>query len=359
MRKFFLMTTALLLSFSLSPVLRAEDVSGSGTGLSIIPRFDIQPSVSTDGEGTGGFSFGNSSLYTMFEAQMNGHWSFLLVNHWLSNDSSLSNMFAGTNSLYESTFRSDSFSWVDYLNVTCTAGGFSFTLGKDVLTTGGFEYDPWDFETHPAMMSGLYNNLPAYQWGGKAAWTTPSESTTIGLQVTTSPYSCGEDDRSSRPFAAGRYNYSLSWLGDYGIFHTNASITALQRYDFSYSWLAAAGIRLTPGAFTVDFNWFNKVGRGADDFLAKGNTGTASVTYTTPSDRFEFTLKGILEKVSDPDDDLYDDWITGISAHWYPLKESRDLRVHATVTYEDAFPGCYFSLGVLYNLYIPFGHRTR
>jgi len=355
MRKLFLLTALLLSSFSVSYAQDAEEPVAPEIGLSIVPRLELKPWTATGSERESGFSFGNSSLYTVFDATVNEHWSFLIVNHWLGNDPAYSNLFAGTNSLYESTFRTDSFSWVDYFNATYSVAGFSFTLGKDVITTGGFEYDPWDYETYPDMMSGLYNNLPAYQWGGKAAWTTPSENTTFGFQVTTSPYSDEEaDDRSYRPFASGRYNYSLSWLGDYGIFHTNCSVTALQRFDWSYSWLAAAGLRLTPGTFTLDMNWFNKVGRYAYDVLAKGVTGMLSATYALPSDRFEFTLKGVVEKVNDPDDENYDNWLAGFSAHWYPLRDSRDLRVHAAVTYDDIFPGCTFTFGVLYNLYIPF-----
>lgn len=352
MRKLFLLMV-LLSSFSVVSAQDAEDGTVPEIGLSIIPRFELQPWVTTGEESGSGFSFGNSSFYTVFDATVNDHWSFLIVNHWLSNDSSRPDLFAGTGDLYSSTFRTDSFSWVDFFNATYSIGGFSFTLGKDVVTTGGFEYDPWDWETYPSMMSGLYNNLPAYQWGGKVAWTTPSENTTIGLQMTTSPYSDEEvDDKSYRPFASGRYNYSLSWLGDYDIFHTNCSMTALQRSDWSWSWLATAGLRLTPGTFTIDANWFNKVGRDAYDFIAGGNTGMLSATYALPSDRFEFTLKGVVEKVDKPDDDNYDNWLAGFSAHWYPLKDSRNLRVHAAAAYDHIFSGYTFTLGVLYNFHI-------
>jgi len=354
MKRLLLLTAALLsgLMISAQETVETKDHEISFT---ITPRLDITPYFTTQSEGENQFSFGASSLYTSFAGDINDHWSFQLVNHWLANNSSKTYLFADTRDLYNYTFRTDCSDWIDFCNITYSIKGFSFTLGKDVIATGGFEYDAWDWDVHPDQMSGLWNSLPCYQWGGKISWTTPAENTTIGVQMTTSPYTgyltddndgiviIGDeldepvmDKDSYRPFKSGRFNYSMFWHGDFDWFHTNISLTALQRYDWSYSWLAAAGLRFTPGQFTIDANWFNKVGRAdADDFLAKGNTGILSLTYTLPSEKLDFTVKGCYEKVNEPDDDaLYDNWFTGLSVNWYPVFGSDLLRIHGAVSYD-------------------------
>jgi len=370
MKKLLLLTAFMLsgLMISAQETVEANDHEISFT---ITPRLDITPYFTTQSEGENQFSFGNSSLYTSFIGDINDHWSFMLVNHWLANNSSKTFLFADTHYLYDNTFHTDYTNWMDFCNITYSVSGFSFTLGKDMIATGGFEYDAWDWEVHSEQMSGLWNNLTCYQWGGKVSWTTPAENTTIGVQMTTSPYTgylkdendgiviIGDeldepviDKDSYRPFKSGRYNYSMFWMGDFDWFHTNISLTALQRYDWSYSWLAAAGLRFTPGQFTIDANWFNKVGRDADDFLAKGNTGILSLTYTLPSDKFDFTVKGCYEKVSNPDEGigLYDDWFTGLSVNWYPVFGADIFRIHGAVSYDHYGGYIAATVGVLFNI---------
>ncbi|MBQ0006403.1 MAG: hypothetical protein KBS57_03250 [Alistipes sp.] len=356
--KKILFLTALMLSGLLSFAQETVSTTGPEIGLTIIPRFDLNPYFSTQSDGESGFSFGNSSLYTNLGGDINEHWSFLIVNHWLTNNTYSTSLFEGSNYLYEDSFRTDANNWVDYLNITYSIGGFSITLGKDMIATGGFEFDAWDWETHPAQMSGLWNTLPCYQWGGKITWSTPSENTTIGIQMTTSPYS-DEDSKSYRPFKSGRYNYGLFWLGDYDWFHTNISLTSLQRCDWKYSWLAAAGLRFTPGQFTIDANWFNKIGRyDAEDFLAKGNTGLLSVTYTLPSEKFDFTVKGGYEKAGESNDEnIYDNQFIGLTANWYPIQGDTNLRIHGAVSYDHFLRTITVTAGALFNLHIPFTRK--
>ena len=326
------------------------DNSGRSAELSVIPRLDLNPTF-TPGESSV-FTLGNTSLYSLFEGDLTENLSFSVANHWAAFDS-VHDVFGSTKALYQNTLYSYDTNWLDWAYLTYTFGQFAVTLGKDMITTGGLEFDDYDFEVHPALVSTYWHELACYQWGAKLAFTTPSESDAFSFQVATSPF--GE-----RPFASKLFNYALEWRGEHGILETIWSAAALGTEPGKYQPVFSLGQRLNFDSFSVGLDAFSVVGDEDEEentLLHKGITLMPSVLWS-PSEKFDVLAKGGYENFSLDtvlDDEPVKHWWAGLACHWYPLQDSRDLRVHAVAVYRpgnDLFPPVSLTLGLLYNISI-------
>lgn len=321
MRKWlFLAALTLLASTAHS---QEADHDGYAAGLSVIPRLDVNPWFYNGAKNE--YTWGNSSLYTLLEGDISESLSFSVCNHWLGEE---------PKHLYKSTLHSDDTNWLDWAYLTYSFGNFSVSAGKDVITTGGFEYDDYDYNVHPALASGIWNNLSPYQWGAKLAYGTADESQNFSFQMTASPY--GE-----KPFSSGLYNYSVQWRGDFGALRTNWSYTALASGGGNYEHLAALGQQLDLGPLTLGVDYMNRVGN-EENILVKGNTLMASLLYS-PCDQLELTLKGGLENRKDEDN--Y--WLGGLAANWYPTMTDGLLRLHLAGGYNSFYDGYSLTLGFM------------
>jgi hypothetical protein len=162
-RKVFAMAVVMLSCASIQAQ-EERDSDGFSADLTVIPRLEGIQSFPLGSDANEDISWGNSSLYTLFEGNLNEHFSFSVCNHWLADDPEY---------LYQDTFYSNTTNWVDWVNLTYTLGNFSITAGKDMVTMGGIEYDDYDFDVYIDMCSGLWQNFACYQWGAKAALEVP------------------------------------------------------------------------------------------------------------------------------------------------------------------------------------------
>lgn len=359
MKKYLLVCIAtfiLLPSFQLHS---QEAEERGGVALTIVPRLDLDATFT--GEGTG-FGLGASSLYSLLEGDITPWLSFSVSNHWLS--SSPAELYAidgeGAN-----IFRSDYPNWLDWAYLTFKLGQFSITAGKQAMTIGSFEFDEYDWDPHPALMSGLWNNFFSYQWGGKLAWANDSENTSLSLQYTASPF--GE-----RPFADGPVlgsTLSLEWRGEYGPYRNIWSLTALGAMAAGADGgaaplplVACLGNRLDLGDFTLGFDWYSKSG-SAESIFNEGGTFLASVEYN-PSEKWNFLLKGGREMASWSQSVILPDggteysfrrgenWFGGASVHYFPIE---NLRLHASAGYSGFYKATTATVGLLYYLNLNFG----
>jgi len=274
MKKLLLFFAALLPCF-LAHSQEAEE-NGRYAEFQLIPRFDFNPyfTPGKTGDGSSGYTFGNSSIYTLIEGAFSEHVSFTFSNHWLSAHHPGWEETAG---LYTGTLYSNGNNWVDIAKFDFSFGNWEFTIGKDCLASGGFEYDDWDVDVDyltvaddkPLLVSNLWYNLPCYQWGARVGYNI-GEHTNLSLQMASSPF--GE-----RPFASGLFSYSAKWNGNYGPLANMWSASAVQKPDGSFDWLIALSQQAELGDFTVGFDWYNISDVDYDDddapcgFLA-GNT---------------------------------------------------------------------------------------
>ena len=328
------------------------DNSGRSVELSVIPRLDLNPTFSTE-KGGSEFTLGNTSLYSLFEGDLTENLSFSVANHWLAFDG-LEDALEPTKNLYRNTLYSYDTNWLDWAYLTYTAGQFAFTLGKDMITTGGLEFDDYDYEVHPALVSSYWHELACYQWGGKVAFTTASEADTFSLQATTSPF--GE-----RPFASKLFNYSLEWRGEHGPLETIWSATALGTAPGKFQPVFCLGQRLNFDSWTFGLDAFSVIGDEDEEenvFLRKGIALMPSVVFS-PSEKLEILAKGGYENYAQElgEDRTFKHWWAGIACHWYPIE---NLRVHAVAAYRPESE--YFmaplagpislTVGLLYNISI-------
>ncbi len=327
----FLFAATLLCSLAHS---QEAEGTGSYAEFQVIPRFEVNPyfTPGKSGDGSSGYSFGNSSIYTLLEGAFSEHVSYVVNNHWLS---AYSGEWAETAGLYTGSFYSNTNNWVDLAYLNFSFGNWTFTVGKDCIASGGFEYDAYDVdvdylsvmdgdEQKILLASNLWYNLPGYQWGAKAAYSI-EEHTTLALQMLTSPF--GE-----RPFASGLYAYSGKWDGSYGPLSNMWSVSAIQRADRGFEWLVALSQHLELGDFTLGFDWYNMVDVDygedgeAPTELIKGNTFRPNLSYA-PSDKFDcsaacnvYTRMGGLYALN-----------AGAAVHYYPWEW---LQLHAAAGWD-------------------------
>lgn len=339
----------------------------------IIPRADVNTYVPTaSGEGWD-VDFGNTSLYTLIEGTFLEDFSYSVANHWISmyGYQTPGSDIAG---LYTGSLYNNANNWLDWANLTYTlstekAGSFSITAGKDVMVIGGYETDAYDWDAHFGLASMFWNYAPIYQWGGKLGYITPGESTEIYFQATTSPYG-GMMFRDKQFVHLGLIGY-----GEYGFYRPIWSTNFVQYAPGKFMNIIALGNEVDAGPVTIGMDWLNRA-RTTTDFFNQEFTLMGTVKWAI-NDQFELFAKGGWESFREDgfftnplteENDVYglyteyadvdlgvfkplpQDYVWGgIGLHWYPLKDSQDLRVHAVVTANNWSNSIQVNIGAIYN----------
>ena len=325
---------AVALSATLVRAQDAENV-GNSAQLSIIPRIDLNPYFGFRSDAGTDFSLSNSSLYTLFEGNFGEHFSYSIMNHWLS---------AEPASLYQETFlHSDVVNWCDWVNVTYSIGDFDFTVGKSPLALGLWEQDAYDYESHFDINTTLWNEMQVYQWGGGVTLNHGDYSSST-LQFVSSPF-------SEKPFQDGVYCASLFTRRDAEelsyMFSTN--FVGYERSHFVK--MFNAGVMYAIDYFTLgtDLGWRFDKPMHLDE-----KTVAVSLEFD-PIDKLNLILKGGYEtcrKVDGIKTELFSvdgRFFGGLAAHYFPLKDSDALRIHTVLAYDNGFHGFSINVGALYN----------
>ena len=357
MKKYLLSIAALLLGL-LAHSQEADDL-GNHAEVSVIARLDLNPFFGKDATE---FTLGNSSLYTLFEGSASDHFSWTLANHWFSGNTFLGEE-ADPWAFFNALGKSNETNFIDLAYVDLTFGNWTFNLGKNCIATGGHEYDDYDWMVHTGLASPLWSCLACYQWGGKVTYTTPSEMSNFSLQMTTSPF--GE-----KPFSSGLWTWSAQWGGEYGWYAPLWSVSLFQSMSpgdpspkapvKQNNWLISLGNQFLFNDWTITLDWSNCVDMSDYQFV-KGWTLHGVVNYAI-SDKFDVSLRGnwvvpAADATFQTGDQIiqYDIepwWNIGAICEFYPLRDSRDLRLHAIAQYDKLQSAFAFNIGILYNLNI-------
>ena len=322
MKKYLVVCAAALMMLPCFPLLSQEaDEPGPGVEFTIIPRLDLSYEESE-------LALGNSSLYSLFEGNITENLSFSLCNHWTS-------LYLDDKALAFDTSWS---SLIDWAYLQYDLGNFYVQLGRFDLFSEGFEGYQDDWDIHPILCSRIWNSFDMYQWGGNIAWHNESESTTLLLQMVTSPY--------GDPFTSGLYSFGARWIGEYDFASTLWSFSAINTGNGYYQ-LVSLGQSFNIGeslSLTIDYS--NAVG---DDtaVLVKGHTAFGELAWS-PIESLTIAAKGGYEYASDA---LFKDTISGYSAgayvNWFPIE---NLRLHAAAGYNNSLGGFSALGGIMYNL---------
>jgi len=342
MKKILVTLTVLFLSSCLLFSQEAEE-PGTGAELTIIPRLDMNIYHDRSAKESG-VDLGNSALYTLFEGNITPDLSFSVSNHWLQ---------ASPKELYENTGYSNSNNWVDWAYLRYDfLDHFYVQAGKDILFTGGLESDENDYDMHNELCSSLWNNFPVYQWGATVGWYSSDESTTISAQVATSPL--GE-----KFFSSGMYSFGLQWRGDYGPVQNLWEISLVATEKGKYTPVLSLGQSYQPlDNLKITLDVFNKI---SDGLLYKGLATHGTVSWYPIPEKLEVLGKVGYEYSKDYvnfwtalgeefDSDAFKAWVVGGGVQWYPLRDSKDLRIHAIFSHNEYTALNCFNLGVTYYL---------
>ena len=376
MKRFLAVFAVFTLCCSLVRAQEAED-AGSGAVLSIIPRIDA--GILHDAGSRSVYpTFGNTSLYTLFEGNFAKNWSFSVENHWIGSDcwghdgdcsfpENFNNVFIQpTSDLYHLNLRGrNGYNFLDWAYVTWAPGPFEFSFGKQAIVVNGFESDDYDFDINTLLASDFWGSYNPYQWGVSASWNTLSETSTVIFQATTSPFGRG-------------VNLGTAWKGEYGPYSmiwsvfTASNPNADENFGKKWQTVVSLGNRLTFGNFQITADWSNRCG---DPFyimwdsaayaypMIKGNTVIGSLVYSHGNGKWDLGAKAVLNLAdtsapygrytvtsgggpvsmavhpkdyqSEPEEPGVDfeelpSIRGGIWASWYPLKDSDALRLQAS-----------------------------
>ena len=342
MRKtLFLLTT--LLSGSLASYQEAEAQNAGEFEFRVIPRFEVNPYIPAGKDAKGSCDLGSTSLYTQLEGSIGEHFYYYLSNHWLSTDLESLYVIEEDGGDKANLFRSDCTSWLDMGYVGFTFGSWDISLGKDMVVVGTFEEDAMDVESHANLNTYFWNAAQVYQWGAKAAWTTPSESSQFFLQLTSSPF-------STRPFGHSWYEgngghlktFTGGWYGSIGNWETVWSANMMEYSTGNFLGMLGLGNRLSAGDFTFTLDFLAR-STSLNELFNREMSLSGSVRYEL-SPRAEVFVKGGYERARGHDFFAWEgdefvptvlaggdsDYVFGgAGIHYYPIKGDRSLRIHA------------------------------
>lgn len=351
MKKVLISFVALMLSFQAFS--QDSESSANYAGLTLIPRLDLTPYYS-NADGAWGFSHGNSSIYTLFEGSASEYFSWTLVNHWISTG----RLDYGDDFEYGWPYTSlgyaNTTNWLDLCFIDLNFSNWTISLGKDMILTGGFEYDDWDWDVHPEFATSLWNGLPVYQWGGKVTYTTPNEGHEFAIQATTSPF-------AERFFSKNLFTSSAQYKKYGEVYEVIASASVLayepeERAEGNiwYYPIFVLGQRVHLGDWTLTLDVSNNCEVNEDSLKIREGLGLNAAVTWAPSEKFELSWRGLHARTFKMIPSDLTRWNTGLLCHYYPLKDSDALRLHAYINYDNycGDANLTFSVGIRYNFLI-------
>ena len=312
----------------------------------VTPRFDVNPYAPLKG-GYRGFDFGNSSLYTFLDGSI-GNFSYSMSNHWFASD------WDSTKALYNTFCNPNEDDFIDWLALSYQVGRFGFTVGKDTLAIGTWELDYYDVDMHTSLASPFWHKLSIYQWGGSVNYTTKDESTNIRFQFATSPF-------STNLFKEKLYAYSLDLHAEYGFYSPIWSVNFAEYERGKFVNIITLGNAFAMGDFTLELDYVNRAA-SIKRFFNQEFSVNAQLIYNH-KDKIEVFAKGGYDRYNGSDYFGYEDelfvptegylspsyWYVGGGVHYFPLRESRDLRLHGVVAYNNFANSVSISLGATYH----------
>ena len=253
-------------------------------------------------EGTG--RFGGNGLFLDINGKISPHFSYSL-NHRLAN-------FEGEDE--------PGFGNTNWLLLTYETEDFSISAGKDAVFIGNLEYDAYDLDSYWFMNSLFWNGIDPWQWGVSAAWY-PAEDQSLSFQFCNSPFS---DFNTGNLFA-----YALAWRGAWDCYESYWTANLWQYDAKGYVGSINLGNRFYLGDFTIDLEYMTRgigwKGLFSDDFTLhiapyyEWNWGRAFAKCG-----WERTSRDIMGYDFTGDNIYY-----GAGVEFFPLKEYKDLRIHA------------------------------
>ncbi len=226
------------------------------------------------------------------------------------------------------------FDATDWLHVTYTIKNWSISAGKQVAGIGGFEYDAAPIDLY--FCSEYWNNIPCYQIGASAAYTTNDGNDKIMLQFCESPFR-----RSAvNPDQKEMFAYNAIWYGSHDFYSSIWSVNMIEYAPGKFINYIALGNRFTFSGFTIDLDIMNRA-VGGGGFLGRDMSFMFNAGWN-PVDRLTVFVKCTHDFNNS---DKAGDWCVtpgtsvtriGGGIEYFPV---RNLRLHLNYCYTDGTNG--------------------
>ena len=212
------------------------------------------------------------------------------------------------------------FDATDWAYLTYTANQhWSFSAGKQVVGIGGYEYDRAPIDLY--FCSEFWNNIPCYQLGVSASFTTTSGKDKFNLK-----------DKVM-------YGYNLMWCGSHGWYNTIWSANMFEYLPKEYIYYLALGNEFCLGHNTkLRVDLMNRA-TGSHAFFFKNCSVMAELAHNI-KDKLNIFGKAVYDVNNT---DVAGDYCVlpgteltrfGAGVEFYPLpKGNRSVRLHATYCY--------------------------
>ena len=276
------------------------------------------PDVSLDMRGGLGYGiidragqFYGDGLYLDINGKISPHFSYSLNQRLASTYYEYNSGFNGTN----------------WLTLTFEAGDFALTAGKDALLMGSFEYDAYDLDTYYDMNSIFYNEFDCWQWGFTAAWY-PAEDHEVLLQLANSPFS----------YEPNRLALAAGWRGAWDWYESYWTANLWQYTSENFVKAVNLGNRFYLGNFMIDLDLMGRFGEIEAPY--SGMTVAFSPSYNI-SDWGRVFAKGVWEE---------ENMIFGAGFEYFPLKENKDIRIHAAWAHNEYMYGNTLNIGLTWKM---------
>lgn len=216
------------------------------------------------------------------------------------------------------------FDATDWLYLTyAPSENWQIAAGKQVVGIGGFEYDRAPIDLY--FCSEFWNNIGCYQFGASVTYATGSRNDKMMFQVCQSPFRANADDM---------YAYNLMWMGSHKWYQSLWSVNVIEHQPSKYIYYVALGNQFTFGDFRLQADVMGRTANGLST-LAKNFSLMGEASYTIADKvnifaraTFDYhdSQSGSLDYCVFPDTELTR---VGAGVEFYPLKENRNIRLHA------------------------------
>ena len=348
MRKVLLLAATLLSCFH---TYSQEDKTSNVPEFVLSSRFDVVPSIATASGGYDKFNFTGSAIYSFLDGNIGDHVSYSMSNHWVGTE---------TKALYKDLGYNTS-NWIDWLYFSFHNDKFDFSIGKNIINIGLWEQDPNDIDVHSTMASTMWWGGAFYQWGAKFQYTL-SEKTNFSFNFSTSPF-------SEKHFSSKLFHYGVRWEGQFGWWSPKLSGHLMGYEPSKYVKMICLGQQFTVGETTLELDYSTYSNGWRTLFSNEGLLRANAISPLGKKENFELLFTGGYEFCREYDilgdgeeySFEYDVvvptglmpkknyYYVGGGVNYYPLNESKDLRLHMTAAYNNYAKSIALAIGVTYH----------
>ncbi len=229
------------------------------------------------------------------------------------------------------------FDATDWIHVTYTRNNWSVSAGKQVVGIGGFEYDGAPIDLY--FCSEYWNNIPCYQIGFSGAYTTNDGSDKFMLQFCESPFRRNAANLNNEEMFA----YNAMWYGSHDFYSSIWSVNMIEYLPGKFINYIALGNKFTFGNFHMDLDIMNRA-VSAKNLFGRDMSFMFKFQWS-PAERFNIFAKFTHD--FNNEDEIGDWSVTpgtsvtrvGGGLEFFPLKSTRNLRLHLNYCYTDGVNG--------------------